>query len=384
MCLFPITIRVKTSVMKGYEHGMPLPVQQYRTVPCGKCYDCRRAAATRWRFRLFQEMNLGGHSNSLFVTLTLDDKYFNQAVDPAIYIRRFLDRLRKVYGRSVKHWFIHEYGSSPSGTHRLHFHGFLWDFPDRVVRTRTGSRLPSLREIAKMPSKEARSHAYRSFNDEVLNPLWGYGFSYIGHTCDVSTALYVTKYITKGYLDYYSDSSHWTYPPRIYCSAGIGRCFLSTLRGLRYRLRHGPVYFLIGTCRYRLPVYYERKILSSSDYLIRQYYRPPSYEDEDPSLWVVQGVRYDSYDSYVQARLRARSLALSKNLGPRTLAVRRRLTYYDYLCLSLTKQQSRASARRILTSQQSAPLTQRLESLLPFTTAQRSREISSLLKRLKA
>ena len=369
--------------MRGYEHGQPLPVPEYKTVPCGKCYDCRKAAATRWRFRLFQEMNLGGHSNSLFVTLTLDDKYFNDTVDPAVYIRRFFYRIRKVYGRSIKHWFIHEYGSSEEGTHRLHFHGILWDFPDKVVRTSSGTRLPLLREIAAMSTKEARTEAYRSFNDEVLNPLWGYGFSYIGHTCDIGTALYVTKYITKGYLEYYSDSSYWSYPPRIYCSAGIGRCFLSTLRGLRHRLRHGPVYFLIGTCRYRLPVYYERKILSSSDYLVRQYYRPPSYEDDDPSLWIVQGVHYDSYDSYVQARSRAKALALANKLGPRTFAKRSRLTYYDYLCLSLTKQQSRGSARRTLISQQCAPLTQRLASLLPFTTARRSQEINSLLRRLK-
>ena len=349
----------------------------------GKCYDCRKAAATRWRFRLFQEMNLGGHKNSLFVTLTLDDNYLNDSIDPSTYIRRFFDRLRKTYGRSVKHWFIHEYGTSETGTHRLHFHGILWDFPDRPVYGPSGRKLPSLRAIAAMSTEEARTDAYRSFNDDVLNPLWGYGFSYIGHTCDIGTALYITKYITKGYLDYYSNSSYWIYPPRIYCSAGIGKCFLPTLRGLRHRLRHGPVYFLIGTCRYRLPVYYERKILRSTDYLIRQYYRPPSYEDEDPSLWVVHGVRDDSYDSYVRARSRAKVLALAKNLGPRTFAVRRRLTYYDYLCLSLTKQQNRASARRILTSQQCAPLTRRLESLLPFTTEQRSREISSLLRQLK-
>ena len=72
--------------------------------------------------------------NAYFLTLTIDDKSYKQISkkyklkddnDIATKaIRLCLERVRKLTGKSVKHWFITELGHEK--TERLHLHGIVW------------------------------------------------------------------------------------------------------------------------------------------------------------------------------------------------------------------------------------------------------------------
>ena len=72
--------------------------------------------------------------DAYFLTLTIDDKSYKQISkkyklknnnDIATKaIRLCLERVRKLTGKSVKHWFITELGHEK--TERLHLHGIVW------------------------------------------------------------------------------------------------------------------------------------------------------------------------------------------------------------------------------------------------------------------
>lgn len=316
MCLFPISVRtqyLKQHFIAGTTSFL-VQMPKYRVVPCGKCYDCRRSKASAWRFRLFKEMQLGGHKNSIFVTLTLSDDYYTPDTDPALYIRRFLDRLRKEFGHSLKHWFTHEYGTDRNGTHRLHFHGILWDWPDPDRE---------LHRIQSNPDKDLRQYMMRSWNDRHLAPLWSYGFTVCGHTCDIGTALYITKYITKGYFEYYTHPEVWKFPPRIYCSAGIGIAYLPSVQSRRRALRHGPIYDSIGVCRYRVPDYFTRKSMSFTDSFVRQLHSPPLPIEENPRAWFARGVHWKTYEEYAAIADQDRRIMERAGLGPKSFREKR-------------------------------------------------------------
>lgn len=114
-----------------------------------------------------------------FVTLTFSDemlfRYWQGDGEPKItqkyedynlslVVRRFLENIRKRTRKSVRHVFIPEFGSSPSGTRRLHLHGILFGcFLSR----------------------------------EVLVSSWRNGFIHVHNYCDARTSGYITKYLTK-------------------------------------------------------------------------------------------------------------------------------------------------------------------------------------------
>lgn len=278
-------------------------------VPCGKCIECAKAKAAQWRFRLFQEINLGGHKNALFLTLTLDPKHYDPEVKPGVYLRLFLDRFRKKYGYSPKHWFIHEYGSDPNGTHRLHFHGLIFDWPGA----------PQSFGPAGPESKFIRLAAARRFSDRYIAPLWQYGFVYLGDHCSLDTALYITKYISKGYFEHFRNPEIWRYPPHTYCSAGIGIGFLSTVKSVKRRLRYERPRFAIGSVLYTLPGYYVRKLTTFTDGLIYSMFsRPPTFE-ETVSM---DGVVYSDHESYLRAYREKQSQYLRDKLVSPTLSLK--------------------------------------------------------------
>ena len=72
--------------------------------------------------------------NAYFLTLTIDDKSYKQLKQKyklkddndiaTKAIRLCLERIRKLTGKSVKHWFITELGHEK--TERLHRHGIVW------------------------------------------------------------------------------------------------------------------------------------------------------------------------------------------------------------------------------------------------------------------
>ena len=95
-------------------------------------------------------------------------------------IRLWLERVRKITKKSIKHWCITERGGN--ATERIHIHGILW-----------GIGLESL-----------------------IRETWKYGFIFIGQYVTEKTINYITKYMYK------KDEKHPTFTGKVLCSAGIG------------------------------------------------------------------------------------------------------------------------------------------------------------------
>ena len=80
------------------------------------------------------EEELRHNPNAIFVTLTLEDKWYkdiekkynikgeNNVATQAM--RLWLERVRKITKKSIKHWCIPEIGGN--GSERMHIHGILW------------------------------------------------------------------------------------------------------------------------------------------------------------------------------------------------------------------------------------------------------------------
>lgn len=269
-------------------------------VPCGRCIECLKRRASDWRFRLYNEMAYGSHKSAFFVTLTLDPEHFEMLgrnVPPQRYLRLFLDRWRKTYGRSCFHWFVHEYGKK--NTRRLHFHGLIFDVPGWDT-----TNLPNGMDPL---SVHVRQSYADNFARKVLRPLWKYGMVFVGDHCSMDTAIYISKYISKGIYEHLQDPSAWPYPPRIYCSAGIGACFLRHTGSLRLRLRRSRLRFAIGSVSYSLPRYYVSKSMTSSDSIVRSIYIDPiTLENPPGGVYRVFGIKYDTLREYREATLAAR------------------------------------------------------------------------------
>lgn len=199
----------------------------YIKVPCGKCAECRRARGLEWQIRLVSEMR-GVTTTSLisyFVTLTLSPSHYARfATNPARAIRLFLERYRKRYKQSCRHWIVTELGETND---RLHFHGLLF------------SSYP--------------------LDAKILSDLWQYGFVYVGRYSDVKSAKYVTKYITK------LDMKHPDFEPSVFASPGIGKSFVEQygefVKACQNYVYRDPIN---GTLS-RLPRYYKTKIFSPEE-----------------------------------------------------------------------------------------------------------------------
>ena len=95
-------------------------------------------------------------------------------------VRRFLERWRKKYKKSVKHWLVTELGHQ--GTERIHLHGIIF-------------------------TKET---------SETIQNIWKYGNIWVGTFVNTKTINYIIKYITK------IDEDHKGFKSIILSSAGIG------------------------------------------------------------------------------------------------------------------------------------------------------------------
>ena len=140
MCLYPRLIKNRKYLINKKNKGnVPTPNDErvkYVSIGCGKCIECTKKRARDWKVRLNEEIRV--NNKAKFVTLTFDEislnKYkllvtnFPEHEQPneiaTIATRHFLERWRKEYKKSVKHWLVTELGHT--GTERLHIHGILW------------------------------------------------------------------------------------------------------------------------------------------------------------------------------------------------------------------------------------------------------------------
>lgn len=258
MCLYPKFIKNPRYTENKKNKGC-VPIctdyrKMYVPIGCGECYECRRQKAQQWRVRLLEEIKIQKYK--YFVTLTFapeELKKLNEELKTTdavnaiatLAIRRFLERYRKKYKVSCKHWLITELGHEES--ERIHLHGIL--FPQQEMTI------------------------------EELNALWKYGRTDIGKYCNEQTINYIVKYVTK------IDADHKTYKAIILASAGLGAEFTKQeYNKQKYKYVKGktPEYYLLNNGRkVALPIYYRNKFFT---------------EEERGKLWTD---RLDKHEIYV-------------------------------------------------------------------------------------
>jgi hypothetical protein len=210
----------------------------YIPVPCGRCIECMRKKKREWQVRLMEEIKV--NKEAIFVTLTFSEeslkelekltvsknKYIQSNEIATIAVRRFLERHRKKYGKSIKHWLVTELGHV--NTERIHLHGII----------------------------------FKNIEKEELDQLWKYGITWIGSYVNERTINYIVKYINK------QDPDHKNYIPKILCSAGIGSNYLKTYNAERNKFNeNGTREYYITRQGYKLnlPSYYRRKIYNDEE-----------------------------------------------------------------------------------------------------------------------
>ncbi len=209
-------------------------------VPCGKCLECRKRYANDWRIRLIDELRYSTSSKNYFITFSISDEYYNDFyTNHRLAIRKFLERYRKKYKISCRHWIVTELGDI---TNRLHFHGILFD--------------------CKLSFDKIKPYIKRQnldYTNKHLAKMWKYGHVYVGY-CSFQTASYIVKYITKAQYD-----DGIFFKPKVYCSPGIGEKFTTDPLQISWHRNLPENTYLTkrGGFNYALPRYYKNKFWSA-------------------------------------------------------------------------------------------------------------------------
>lgn len=217
-------------------------------IQCNRCAECLKKKANEWRIRLFEETkytDLNGH----FVTLTFSEEslrkfrkqitkkfkglneYDIDNMTASIAVRRFTERWRKKYKKSVRHWLITELGHK--NTERIHLHGIIW---------------------TNEPKEEISNH-------------WQYGIVWAGYEkkdtyVNKKTINYIMKYVTK------QDFDHKYYIPKIFTSKGIGSKYIESGEASTCRFKEEETKEYYKTeqgYKLALPIYYRNKLYTDEE-----------------------------------------------------------------------------------------------------------------------
>lgn len=240
------------------------PRKLYVPVGCGICFECMKQKALQWKIRLNEELKINEYA--YYVTLTfspeslcnlMNDYGINKECNAiaGFAIRRFLERWRKKYKKSLRHFFITELGHE--NTERIHLHGIV--FSNFAI-----------------PSTEIES-------------IWKYGNVRIGDYCNLRTINYIAKYITK------IDKDHKNYRPEIFCSQGIGNSYTKKHTSKTVHRFNGEntieFYRFNAGNKCNLPIYFRNKFFT---------------EEQREQLWIqkleqqtryVMGVKIENVDT---------------------------------------------------------------------------------------
>lgn len=218
----------------------------YILAPCGNCEECRKAKAREWQVRLTEEIKTS--EKAYFITLTFSpeeltkickEKGIGECNAAAAYaLRHMLERWRKTYKKSLKHWFITELGHE--GTERIHMHGIIF-------------------------TNEKLEFGKKDDNNMCTWNYWKYGHIYVGDYCTLRTINYIVKYINK------IDKDHIGYVSQVLCSPGIGRNWVDRQKEFNknlygYRPKKTIQFYTLNTgSRIKLPKYYANKFRNEEE-----------------------------------------------------------------------------------------------------------------------
>lgn len=248
MCLYPKLIK-NPKYKANKKNGGNIPAvldERVKLVPvgCQKCIECRKQKARGWMLRLLEDIKT--NKNGKFITLTFSpnelSKLHNECEGvgyekdnniATLSVRRFLERWRKEFKISVRHWLITELGQT--STEHLHIHGIIWT--DQV---------------------------------NAIQKHWKYGNVWNGYYrngkienyVNEATIIYITKYITK------QDILHKNYQSKILCSKGIGCNYTKTTQSRANKFNNDNTdecYRTEKGYKIALPTYWRNKIYSEKE-----------------------------------------------------------------------------------------------------------------------
>lgn len=243
MCLYPKLIYNKKYVPNKKNGGKVPPVSDKRVlyvpVGCGRCIECKKQKKREWQVRMLEDIK--SNKNGIFVTLTFSNEsllkldneiekgitaYDRDNEIATLAIRRFCERWRKKYKKSIRHWLVTELGHV--NTERIHLHGIIW-------------------------TNESR---------EVISEKWNYGHIWYGDYVNEKTVNYIIKYINK------QDENHKNYNSKILCSAGIGKNYIKRedSKKNKYNSKDTKEYYRTSNGhKVNLPIYYRNKIYDEEE-----------------------------------------------------------------------------------------------------------------------
>lgn len=250
MCLYPkLIINPKYKVNKKNGGVIP-PLNddrvKYVPIGCKKCIECKKKKKREWQVRLLEEIKKD--NKGTFVTLTFSNEEYTKIfekfkkvvtgyeIDNAIAtyaVRHFLERWRKKYKKSIKHWLITEIGGH--GSENVHLHGIIW-----------------------------------SQDREEIKRIWKYGWVWVGYTKNEKNVNYINEktvnYITKYMLKV--DTKNKEYEGKILTSAGIGRGYENSYNSKLnkyFENKTKETYICKNGTRTALPIYYRNKIYTEEE-----------------------------------------------------------------------------------------------------------------------
>jgi len=248
MCIYNKLIKNRRYIPNKKNGGQVPSVTDKRVlvvaVGCGKCIECKKKKARDWTVRLNEEIR--ENKNGKFITLTFSDESIKKLSEEikglngyeldneiaTLAIRRFLERWRKKYKKSVRHWLATELGGN--GTENIHMHGIIW-------------------------TNESK---------ETINEIWKYGHTWQGEYVNEATINYIVKYISK------VDEKHKEYNSKILTSNGIGSGYIKRSDSKLNKYNAGAtkeVYRTRQGLSIALPIYYRNKVYT---------------EEEKEKLWI--------------------------------------------------------------------------------------------------
>lgn len=245
MCLYPKLIEnPKYKANKKNKGNIPnCKDERVKLVPigCGNCMECLKKKAREWKVRLNEEIK--NSKNGIFITFTFSDESIKELGKDCKLdgyerdnfiakkgVRRFLERWRKKYKKSVKHWLITELGHN--GTENVHLHGIIWT----------------------------------NESENTIAELWKYGYIWTnlrkGGFVNEKTINYITKYCTK------RDEKHPNYKAKILTSQGIGKKYIGSYNSKKNKFddKNTIEYYQTNKGnKLALPIYYRNKIYTDEE-----------------------------------------------------------------------------------------------------------------------
>lgn len=255
MCLYPRIIKNRKYTANKKNGGNVPAVNDERTkyvpIGCGNCIECRKQKARNWQVRLLEDLK--EHKNGKFITLTFSNesiRILDKEIDIAPYaalegyerdneiatkaMRLFLERWRKEYGKSIRHWMVTELGHN--GTENIHMHGIMWT--DKPVTE--------------------------------IERIWQYGWIWKGkivkgklvNYVNAQTVNYIVKYINK------IDNVHKTFKSKVLTSPGIGGNYLNGQDWKKNKFNEKKTLEIYRTStghKIAMPIYWRNKIYNEKE-----------------------------------------------------------------------------------------------------------------------